>query len=416
MSDDRRAVVKPAGRRTDLYVDIAVFLSSVTLDYVTFERPVRWRWGGPVDTWVVAVYIIAGASLLFWRRRRPVLVFVLAWVYCLGRFPMDGLIPFAPALFVLQALAARLPDRTSRIAAWSLAVPFGFHLLDGRHVRGHDWFSAATVGVSSALLTVAAYQLGRRELAHRERAALDAERERAVAAETLAAERRRIARELHDNLGHAITAMTLQAAGARAVTTSAGPAPDQRIVSALSAIEETGGTAMRELHRLLGVLRSQGEVDAQPLTAPGVREIEDLVAGARAGGLVVQADVTGRVDDLDASVELAVYRVVQESIANAMRHDGPGSEVVISIDSTSHATVVEVSSRRPLHSQIAPSTSTGGYGLSGLRERVVLVGGSFSAGPEGEVFVTRASFPRGPRRAGARPGEGRGAEAEDAGR
>lgn len=319
---------------------------------------------------------------LLWRRRRPLAAF--------------GAIA---AVFVLQwSLGAALrADVALFIALYSLA-------LHGR-LRQLPWACAAMAGamglvavrVSAAMsvwdalffllsTTTAALALGlmvrirRAQLAGlRERAArLEVERDQRsrLAAVT---ERARVAREMHDIVGHNLSVIiTLADAGAYA--TDSAP---ERGKEALQLIGDTGRQALGELRRVLGVLREAADgPSAGPELSPqpGIADIGALCANVRAAGLEVVYRTSGDVDALDSGVQLTAYRIVQEALTNTLKHADADTRV--------HLAIVETDTRLTIRVQdTGPATPPGpheeGHGLVGMRERAALYGGTVSAGPAG---------------------------------
>jgi len=218
----------------------------------------------------------------------------------------------------------------------------------------------------------------------------------AATLEALAAERSRIASELHDVVTHNVSVMVVQAGAARRVMT--GSPEDAR--AALLAVEASGRTAMVELQHLLGLLApvegvlpraDSGELDAALLQPqPGLGHLESLVDRVAAAGLPVEVTVTGNPRRLAPGLELTAYRVVQEALTNAMKHAAPAAATV-RLDYREDALVIDVSDdggigHRPdpdaSSARTVPSGVTGsGRGLLGLRERTSLYGGEFDAGP-----------------------------------
>ncbi|MEU4623803.1 histidine kinase [Actinoplanes sp. NPDC023801] len=189
------------------------------------------------------------------------------------------------------------------------------------------------------------------------------------------AERNRLARELHDSVGHALTAMTLQAGAARAVF---GADPDFAR-SALAAIEETGRSAAEELDAVLGILRDD-VADRSP--APTLADLDRLLT----------AQVTAEIGAVDVSpvVSREAFRIIQESLTNAARHgDGP---VTLRVRQEEEL-VIEVVNRRGG----GPAREGGGHGIEGMRERARLLGGRVGAGPDGNLWRMTARLPAGPR-------------------
>jgi signal transduction histidine kinase len=186
------------------------------------------------------------------------------------------------------------------------------------------------------------------------------------AAEAVEAERRRIARELHDVVSHAVTLVAVQAEAGQSVI-ARDPAAAARN---LAAIADASRDALIELDRMLHVLRdADGErVDAEA----GLARIPALVEGARSAGLSVELTRQGDTEGLPAGTDACAFRVVQEGLTNALRH-APGSTVRIRLDNTGSDLDIEVQTRGRRR---ASSYGGSGRGLAGLRERVVSLGGS----------------------------------------
>ena len=216
-------------------------------------------------------------------------------------------------------------------------------------------------------------------------ARLEADRE-AAAKRAVAEERQRIARELHDVVAHSVSVMTVQAGAVRRLLH-----PDQeRERLALETIEATGREALTEMRRLVGLLREQGATP-EFVPPPTMRAVDILVGTVRESGLSVELDVEGEPQELPPGVDLAAYRVIQESLTNALKYAGPA-----------HAWVTVRWADDGLELEIANDGKSeargrgGGHGLAGLRERVSLVGGAIEAGPrDGGGFVVNASLPLG---------------------
>lgn len=214
-------------------------------------------------------------------------------------------------------------------------------------------------------------------------AALERER-RQRERQAIADERRRIARDLHDVVGHGVSVMTVQAGAARLLV-SENP---ERARSALASVEETGRQALAEMRRLLGILRpDEGRPELAP--EPGLARLDELLEHTRAAGLPVELAVEGEPRTLAAGVDLAAYRIVQEALTNARKHAGPA-----------HARVALRYGREALEVEIADdgraaaNGAGAGHGLVGMRERVALYGGELEAGPRrGGGFAVRARLP-----------------------
>ena len=218
--------------------------------------------------------------------------------------------------------------------------------------------------------------------------ALEDEADRAVAAE-----RRRIARELHDVVSHAVTLVAVQAEAGLSVLDGDREAARR----SLTAIGQVSREALAELARLLAVLEDEGEPGSPDA---GLSQVGHLVAGARAAGLDVTLGETGEAHHLDPAVDRCAYRVVQEALTNALRH---ASDARVGVALDRHPDRVEVR----VHSLGTPHASSyggAGRGLAGLRERVVGLGGRFEAGRTvGEEFEVRAVLPTAPVGVAGRP-------------
>ncbi|MEU5535936.1 histidine kinase [Streptomyces sp. NPDC020362] len=194
-------------------------------------------------------------------------------------------------------------------------------------------------------------------------------------------ERTRIARELHDSIGHALTVAVVQAGAAR----SAGdPAFTDR---ALEAIEDTGRAALADLERVLGVLR---ESERPASSRPTLADADRLLESARASGAEVDAEVTGPVAEVPGPVSREGYRILQEALTNVLRHAG-AVPVRVRVSVADGTLALEV--RSPLPGAI-PGPGRGS-GLRGIRERAALLGGSARTGPDGGDWQVHAELPVG---------------------
>ncbi|MGW3290989.1 sensor histidine kinase [Streptomyces sp. NPDC001002] len=224
-------------------------------------------------------------------------------------------------------------------------------------------------------------------------ARLEKERE-AQAKVAVAAERARIARELHDVVAHNVSVMVVQADGAAYVLDSA---PDQA-KKALETISSTGRQALAEMRRLLGVLRTGEHKEAgEYVPQPDVEQIDDLIAQCRTSGLPVDFKVEGTPRPLPSGVELTAYRIVQEALTNTRKHGGPntGASVRLVYFDDGLGLLVEDDGKGAPHELYEEGGIDGqGHGLIGMRERVGMVGGTLDAGPRpGGGFRISALLP-----------------------
>ncbi|WP_369244975.1 sensor histidine kinase [Streptomyces sp. R41] len=192
-------------------------------------------------------------------------------------------------------------------------------------------------------------------------------------------ERNRIARELHDSIGHALTVAVVQAGAARA---AGDPAFTDR---ALSAIEDTGRAALEDLERVLGVLR---EAERPASSRPTLNEADRLLESARASGAKVDAEVTGALETVPGPVSREGYRILQESLTNVLRHAG-SVPVRVRIEVADGTLGLEV--RNPLTAEI-PGPGRGS-GLRGIRERAALLGGRARTGPDAGDWQVHVELP-----------------------
>jgi signal transduction histidine kinase len=209
----------------------------------------------------------------------------------------------------------------------------------------------------------------------------EAARRRLEAAQAVTAERTRIARELHDVITHHVTAMVMRAGAAQYL-----PAGD--VGGELGEIASTGRQALADLRSMLNLLDTAG-ADEQPTFAAG--RLRDLVKATRQAGQPVSLIETGVAVELDGAAALAAYRVVQESLTNALKH-AFGGETVVRVSYSGEGTEIDVTTDGPVIADFAP-----GRGLTGLRERVAACGGSFAASADpGGGFRVHARMPAGP--------------------
>ncbi|MET9466009.1 histidine kinase [Streptomyces sp. NPDC006544] len=193
-------------------------------------------------------------------------------------------------------------------------------------------------------------------------------------------ERTRIARELHDSIGHALTVAVVQAGAARA---AGDPEFTDR---ALSAIEETGRAALEDLERVLLVLRESGR---RPSQRPTLAEADRLLESARASGAAVDAQLIGPLDQLPGPVTQEGYRILQEALTNVLRHCGP-VPVRVRIGMVADRLDLEVTNPLPDRPTVMAGSGTG---LRGMRERAALLGGEAETGPYQGGWRVRARLP-----------------------
>jgi signal transduction histidine kinase len=328
------------------------------------------------------------------RRRYPIPVFavvcVLAAVQWLSgeRLPAD-----AALLLALYTIAAQEPRRHAFVAAGVLEL--GVVLASIRFAPTGDGVVGSLVFLTG--LVAAAYLFGtnlrtRRDyLASVEDRALRLEVERDQQARLGAiAERTRIAREMHDIVAHNLSVMITLADGA-VVTQASEPAASG---DAMAQVASTGRQALGEMRRLLGVLRDDDDgsgVDPQP----GLDQLEDLMEQVRRTGLAVRKDVRGTPRALTMTEQLTVYRAVQEALTNTMKHARGATAATVLLDWQPQALGVTVTDDGAAPPHPGPS-ATDGLGLSGMRERLAVHGGTLRAGPRSRTgWLVQATLPFG---------------------
>ena len=215
---------------------------------------------------------------------------------------------------------------------------------------------------------------------------LDAAR-RELAEQALHAERRRIARDVHDFVGHGLAAVMLQVTSARHVIRRDRAAAEEALRSA----EEVGRRSMQELRRTVALLRSEDEVAVSPpVLSSG--DIPALVDDARAGGLAVELRTRGDLSRIAPSVGIAIYRISQEALANAARH-APRARTVLEIELGEGRASLVAETIGPTVSRPALEPQRPRYGLVGMRERATALGGEFAAGPTTEGWRVSCRLP-----------------------
>jgi signal transduction histidine kinase len=353
---------------------------------------------------IVAVPVALGLStVVALRRKAPEKMLLLAILVGVVQLVFDvrpGVGNFA--MLVITYTVATVGERwASRLALVCSLSAAGLSQLRWEAEPGGSWPQVIFVTVIMTVPFVLAWVLGDSLRTRRayfdqleERAArLERERE-AQSKVAVAAERARIARELHDVVAHNVSVMVVQADGAAYVMDAA---PDQAR-QALETISSTGRQALAEMRRLLGVLRTGDAPESgEYVPQPNVEQIEDLVAQVRQTGLVVDFKVEGTPRPLPSGVELTAYRVVQEALTNTRKHGGPdaGASVRLVYFDDGLGLLIEDDGRGAAHELYEDGGADGaGHGMIGMRERVGMVGGTLDAGPRpGGGFRISALLP-----------------------
>jgi signal transduction histidine kinase len=379
-----------AGGDPGIIVDAGLGITAAALTAIA-----AWGLPGLISTsitgpwWLRALLPLLGAPLLL-RRRAPLLMWAAIWagLALLSRFTLA--VPWAAFTFVLFAAAYSLGAHASlrrAVAALVVAAPV---IIEISH-KGRLGLPYAQDGgkraVILSLLQLLAFLLAGVLVRARKESASLAARGLALqrqAEQAAAAERARIARELHDIVAHHLSVIVLQAAGARA---SGKPA-----AVPLEKIENSARQAIAETRRLLGVLRDPDE-EAGLAPQPGIGDLDALAASVRAAGLPVNLLIDGDIATLPAAVDVSVYRIVREALTNVLKHAGP-AHADVTIGCAAEAVTIEVTDNGTGHrDHQAPAD---GHGLAGMRERAAVFGGELAAGPRtGGGFSVRARLPLG---------------------
>jgi signal transduction histidine kinase len=330
----------------------------------------------------VVVHALVMGGALVWRRSRPLTVFVVVAALAAGQLLVPGtdftLLPHDLAVLIAMYSVVKYGDRPVHGVAAGVVCLVG-PLLVPLKVRS-GWYVVLVLVLSVVVVWLLAWSMRTRRLwvdSLEDRAAT-AERERDhLARIAVAEERARIARELHDMVAHSLSVMIVHADGA---TLALDKAPE-RAREALRTVSDTGRGALVEMRHLVTVLRSNdGADDART-------SVTATLDRARAAGLDLRADVSGDPAALPAGVELAAFRIVQESVTNALKHAGAGASATLRLAYT--PTGVEIDFRDDgaggagrQGAQTGQGGQGEGHGLIGMRERVALYGGSMTAGPD----------------------------------
>jgi len=354
------------------------------------------------------------------RRRAPVTAFgglVILGVLLSTLSPLVTAMVFLAAAYVLYTVTVESRRRTGA-AALGLVLVVSIFIGATSHGSGPRAGDAGVL-VPIALANIIAWITG---YSVRQRRLYVVRLQQQAASSAVAEERLRIARELHDVVAHSMSVIAVQAGyGQYVIDASPGGAKD-----ALGAIQATSRDALEEMRRMLGVLRQQdvtpgrpagisptlGQAQADSSTqaasgapprqaplapAPGLASLDKLIDRTRGAGVQVALQICGHARPAPAGVDLSAYRIIQEALTNVVRHAGTGASCVVGVSYTDADLVIRVTDDGGLPvtlPAVSVATAGGGHGLIGMRERVHLCGGSFSAGPLSQGgFQVMAALP-----------------------
>ncbi|MFE6590374.1 histidine kinase [Streptomyces sp. BB1-1-1] len=390
------AVRLPRPRRFDVYAASAGLLGGLLLWGIGLgvrpaDEPIvlfDGRW--PL---LVPLAVIAGCELL--RRSAPRTGLLIGTAALVGDTLTQGSLVtvimytdlmYAAVLYGPPAAARRIPWITGLLTVAGTIVPFALWRVPEALLIGVAVGVVSFAPASTGLIVRNHREAADAALLRAEQTALLAEMDRVQA---VTAERSRMARELHDMVANHLSAIAIHSTAALSLD---DPATTRQ---ALGVIRENSVEGLAEMRRLIGILRDTGE-DTEPAAAPTLDGLGALADGARANGLDVTLEAAPG-EGLPAPVELAAYRIVQESLTNALKH---ASEGTVRVELTRHDDVLRVLVTSPYGDREAPRAPGSGAGLVGMRERVALLHGTFEAGPVadpgstgGKIWTVRATLP-----------------------
>jgi signal transduction histidine kinase len=315
--------------------------------------------GQPPDGSLVAYVAFAPAITLplAWRRRAPLAVALVCSIALVAQAliaePAMSFGEFLAMLLATYSVAAHCSLDRAVVGGLAAFAAVGVHALQEVDASAFDW-------VYGVVYFGGAFLLGR---AIRSRAQRAEERIRSAATD----ERSRMARDLHDVISHSVGVMVVQAGAARLALAS-DPAAAQR---SIEEVESTGRRTLEELRRLLGVLRTDVPERAPQ---PGLAALGALVEQVRSAGLEVELEVAGERRPLPPGLELAAFRIVQEALTNVIKH-APAARVRLRVALDAEELVLEIENDGRINGALES-----GYGLTGMRERAAMYGGSLEAG------------------------------------
>jgi signal transduction histidine kinase len=331
-----------------------------------------------------ALYVVTGLLLVV-RRVRPLACLATIVAVSVVEFAVvgspEGQGVMLPGVIAAYTVASRIELRRSWWGLVLVGVLWGgWAALDPMNATlDKRWLAVVWLFPYVIAWLVGALVRATRQVAEQRRLAREQRASRAVAEE-----RNRIARELHDVIGHSVSVMTVQASAVRRRLT-----PEQDVErQALETVEAVGREARTEMRRMVGVLRQGEEPDREP--PPGLDQLDRLVGKFRVAGLPVRLDVTGTARPLAPGLDLTAYRLIQEGLTNTLRHAARPTtvEVAISYGDTS----IELAVRDD--GAIPGTGAEAGSGLLGMRERVSVYGGRLTVGPGASGgFLLEATIP-----------------------
>ncbi|MGH3378128.1 MAG: sensor histidine kinase [Actinoallomurus sp.] len=361
-------------------LDVLITFLIFVIDNASLSSPSA-EYGGGNSLFLVFVAFITSAPLVL-RDRRP----LAAWLCSAAAIAVSTIIavptrdislPYIPGavavyLLCLYAVAVRGGNRAT-VTAGAVTI-VGAAVIDP---------SSAAIALPAMIPIVLGHLVRLRRSTRR---ALAEQAARHEAATAVLEERQRIARELHDVVAHHMSVIAIQAEAAPYKVTD----PPPELAESFAQIRASALEGLTELRRVLGVLRTAEAPQTAP--QPGLERLDEVIASARSGGLTVEVTAIGEERLLPQGVALSAHRILQEALSNAMKH-APGASVTVEIAYTSATLRLRVVNG-PGTDPRTVAESGGGHGLVGMRERVIMLGGELSTGPErGGGFAVAAVLP-----------------------
>lgn len=378
-----------------LAVDLSIAAICAFLGYATYSTGVS----------VSSVIILGMATGLGVRRLNPSAALATVWVTAIlqllvGADPEASNLAILPVLYASAAYGGRtlkwLGLASAVVGAMLVALYLAALPALTEYLGGVPDDSRALPALAGAVITfvgvgvvfvlswtfgLLAKTFSAARDSRRAQLAAEEQRARAVTETIVEQERTRIARDMHDVVAHSLAVVIAQADGAR----YAGHADPRVVDEALTTISSTARDALGDVRVLLGQLRHSQAAGPQP----ALDDLDRLLDQVRASGLDVVSTQRGEARALPTGQQMAVYRIVQESLTNALRHGDPAHPVAVDLDWSGGALLLTITSRL----SVALTEIRPGHGLAGMRERATLVGGWFTATAAGETFIVRASLP-----------------------
>jgi signal transduction histidine kinase len=352
--------------------------------------------GSHPPPWPAYLLVAAAGVVLVWRHRRPVTVWAVT-VALVMAYSMLGYVYgaalIAPTIALYTTVSYGGARRALLLGVLSTALlmvaggPLGPWSDFGGPVTVVPFEMATAVCLGLAMASRREYIVAIQDRAERAERTREEEARRRVDVERL-----RIARELHDVVAHTMATINVQASAVAHVLVD----PPPEAAEAIAAIRSASKEGLRELRTILNVLRQADEADGTQPT-PGLAHLDALVASARRAGLPTTVRTTGTLPALPAAVDLAAYRIIQESLTNTLRHAGPATATV-ELATRDGRLCIDISDTGAGAGAAPARAGTGGHGLIGMRERAASVGGVLDAGPAPEPgggFHVRADLPLG---------------------